>query len=52
MYGFGLYYLTIKGMDYDEMKIFFDEELNIKSAYYYVDDKEYSINTKELRSEV
>jgi hypothetical protein len=49
LYGFDLYYLTIKGINYDEMKIFFDEELNIKSAYYYVDDKEYSINIDNLK---
>ena len=49
LYGFDLYYLTIKGINYDEMKIFFDEELNIKSAYYYADDKEYSINIDNLK---
>jgi hypothetical protein len=52
LYGFDLYYLTIKGMNYDKMDIFFDKELNIKSAYYYADDKEYSLNIKELESEV
>ena len=49
LYGFDLYYLTIKGINYDEMKIFFDEELNIKSAYYYADDKEYSININNFK---
>ena len=49
LYGLDLYYLTIKGMDYDEMKIFFDKELNIKSVYYYADDKEYSINIDNLK---
>ena len=52
LYGLGLYYLTINGMNDDKMDILFDKELNIKSAYYYADDKEYSLNIKELESEV
>lgn len=49
LYGFNTEYLSIKGYDYDELKIFFDENLNIKSAYYYADDKEYSINIDYLK---
>ena len=49
MYGFNTEYLLIKGYDCDKLKIFFDENLNIKSAYYCADDKEYSINIDYLK---
>lgn len=50
MLNFNEEYLFINGDNYDRLEIYFDENFNIKSAYYYDSEKHYKVNIDNLKA--